>query len=136
MNQNEFDQLVAEQEEAVTKRVNQVGGVPLKVSGEDLTGLDLRAADWMRAEARGTIFRQALMQGVQAERIEAPGAIFVGVKAAGANFYDSNLNGTDWTDADLPGSNLRMSRRQGAIFKDARTDGAKIDQPPEMELAS
>jgi hypothetical protein len=91
------------------------GGCRANLTGEDLTGANLREANLTRAHLTGTD-----LTGANLTR-----AHLTGTDLTGANLRGANLTGTDLTGTDLTGANLRGANLYGTDLTRANLRGAE-----------
>jgi len=105
---------------------HQTKGIPLDLSGADLSTLELRDINLQRANLRGANLTQATLSGADLSHSQCAGARFVGANLQRASFQKASLEGADFTGANLADGVLRGANMSEVILRSARLPAADL----------
>lgn len=105
-----------------------LGAIPFKCEGLDLTGEDLRGENFQNADCTGAQLAGANLSGVNIESANLSGANLKGANLRGANLKNANLTEANLEEANLNGANLQDANLSKAQLQDATLSQAKLIQ--------
>lgn len=119
------------QELQIDEELRLQGGV-----GRDLSEADLRGYDLTGADLRQANFQSADLQGTCLFRANLAGANFERANLRRANLGETNLSGADFEGADLQGANLSRANAYAAMFCRANLQEANLNGILRRELVT
>ena len=99
----------------------------VRLSGANLSHLELSDANLSEAELKGAILSDANLSDANLSEAELKGAILSDANLSDTNLSDAKLDGADLSLAILPGADLSGAALKGAILSDAILSDAKLE---------
>ena len=117
----QFADLVRSGDLDYARELATVAGVPLDLSGADLSGVVL----W-DANLKEVLLTGALLTGANLSEADLGEAVLRGADLRGAEFFDANLTGADLRDANLARAELYRANLAGSDLRGANLTSAEL----------
>ena len=100
----------------------------MNLTGADLSGMDLRGADFSHAVLADANLQGANLEGCDFTEAVLARALLTGTLLAGSRLDKANLGGAHLQDCDLSSASLRETLCHGTRFTGCNLRGAQLDQ--------
>ena len=115
-------------EASLIKKENPVVSLSdVRLSGANLSHLELSDANLSEAELKGTNLSDANLSDANLSEAKLKGANLSDANLSDANLSHAKLDGADLSLAILPGADLSGAELKGAILSDAKLSDAKLE---------
>jgi uncharacterized protein YjbI with pentapeptide repeats len=108
----------------------------VRLSGANLSHLELSDANLSEAELKGANLSDANLSDANLSEAELKGANLSDANLSDANLSDAKLDGADLSLANLPGADLSGANLSDANLSDANLSDAKLDEGAVLSLAN
>jgi uncharacterized protein YjbI with pentapeptide repeats len=108
----------------------------VRLSGANLSHLELSNANLSEAELKGANLSDANLSDANLSEAELKGANLSDANLSDANLSDAKLDGADLSLANLPGADLSGANLSDANLSDANLSDAKLDEGAVLSLAN